>query len=120
MTVSRGSQELNAAAIGAFEEADKYIAEHIKPYYIKGKMPKQNDLQAKSTKLKEKYNALLPEHNAFVTKRDTAHKYTRQVRNYLQNKEQQERNRQYQEKKRSQQRKILWNKNRQGERFSLP
>jgi len=89
----------NAAAIDAFEEADKYIAEHIKAYYIKGKMPKLGDLQAKSTKLKEKYNALLPEHNAFVTKRDTAHKYTRQVRNYLQNKEQQERNRQYQEKK---------------------
>ena len=95
----------NAAAIDAFEEADKYIAEHIKLYYIKGKMPKQSDLQAKSTKLKEKYNALLPEHNAFVTKRDTAHKYTRQVRNYLQSKEQQERNRQYQEKKRTQQRK---------------
>ena len=89
----------NAAAIDAFEEADKYIAEHIKAYYIKGKPPKLSDLQAKSTKLKEKYNALVPEHNAFVTKRDTAHKYTRQVRNYLQNKEQQERNRQYQEKK---------------------
>ena len=95
----------NAAAIDAFEEADKYIAEHIKHYYIKGKPPKLNDLQAKSTKLKEKYNALVPEHNAFVTKRDTAHKYTRQVRNYLQSKEQQERNRQYQEKKRTQQRK---------------
>ena len=95
----------NSAAIDAFEEADKYIAEHIKAYYIKGKPPKLSDLQAKSTKLKEKYNALVPEHNAFVTKRDTAHKYTRQVRNYLQNKEQQERNRQYQEKKRSQQRK---------------
>ena len=95
----------NAAAIDAFEEADKYIAEHIKPYYIKGKPPKLSDLQAKSTKLKEKYNALVPEHNAFVTKRDTAHKYTRQVRNYLQNKEQQERNRRYQEKKRTQQRK---------------
>lgn len=89
----------NAAAIDAFEEADKYIAEHIKAYYIKGKPPKLSDLQAKSTKLKEKYNALVPEHNAFVTKRDTAHKYTRQVRNYLQNKEQKERNRQYQEKK---------------------
>ena len=95
----------NSAAIDAFEEADKYIAEHIKAYYIKGKPPKLSNLQAKSTKLKEKYNALVPEHNAFVTKRDTAHKYTRQVRNYLQNKEQQERNRQYQEKKRSQQRK---------------
>ena len=95
----------NAAAIDAFEEADKYIAEHIKVHYIKGKPPKLSDLQAKSTNLKEKYNALVPEHNAFVTKRDTAHKYTRQVRNYLQSKEQQERNRQYQEKKRTQQRK---------------
>ena len=94
----------NAAAIDAFQEADKYIAEHIKPYYIKGKPPKLSDLQAKSTKLKEKYNALVPEHNAFVTKRDTAKKYTRQVRRYIEAKEQQERNRQYQEKKRTQQR----------------
>ena len=101
----KGFRKKNAAAIDAFEEADKYIAEHIKAYYIKGKPPKLSDLQAKSTKLKEKYNALMPEHNAFVTKRDTAHKYTRQVRNYLQNKEQQERNRRYQEKKRTQQRK---------------
>ena len=83
----------NAAAIDAFEEADKqYIAEHIKPYYIRGKPPKLCDLQAKVTKLKEKYNAPVPEHNAFVTKRDTANKYTRQVCNYLQSKEQQERN----------------------------
>ena len=43
----------NSAAIDAFEEADKYIAEHIKPYYIKRKPPKLSDLQAKSTKLKE-------------------------------------------------------------------
>ena len=109
MTLNRSLQEptlwAQTSPPNAFEEADKYIAEHIKPYYIKGKMPKQSDLQAGSTKLKEKYNALVPEHNAFVTKRDTAHKYTRQVRNYLQNKEQQERNRRYQEKKRTQQRK---------------
>ena len=95
----------NAAAIDAFEEADKYIAEHIKPYYIKGKMPKQNDLQAKSTKLKEKYNALVPEHNAFLRRQRAASQYTRQVRNYLDSQRQQERNRQYQERKRSQQKK---------------
>jgi hypothetical protein len=94
----------NAAAIDAYEEADKYIAEHIKPYYIKGKPPKLCDLQAKSTKLKEKYNALVPEHNTFLKRKAAASQYTRQVRNYLQSKEQQERNRQYQEKKRTQQR----------------
>ena len=95
----------NAAAIDAFEEADKYIAEHIKPYYIKGKPPKLSDLQAMSAKLKKKYNALVPEHNAFLRRKAAASQYSRQVRKYLDAQHQQERNRQYQEKKRSQQRK---------------
>ena len=95
----------NAAAIDAFEEADKYIAEHIKPYYIKGKPPKLSDLQAMSAKLKEKYNALVPEHNVFLRRKAAASQYSRQVRKYLDDQRQQERNRQYQERKRSQQRK---------------
>lgn len=95
----------NAAAIDAFEEADKYIAEHIKPYYIKGKPPKLSDLQAMSAKLKKKYNALVPEHNAFLRRKTAASQYSRQVRKYLDNQRQQERNRQYQERKRSQQKK---------------
>ena len=95
----------NAAAIDAFEEADKYLAEHIKPYYIKGKPPKLSDLQAMSAKLKEKYNALVPEHNAFLRRKAAASQYSRQVRKYLDAQHQQERNRQYQEKKRSQQKK---------------
>ena len=95
----------NAAAIDAFEEADKYIAEHIKPYYIKGKPPKLSDLQAMSAKLKKKYNALVPEHNAFLRRKAAASQYSRQIRKYLDNQRQQERNRQYQERKRSQQKK---------------
>ena len=95
----------NAAAIDAFEEADKYIAEHIKPYYIKGKPPKLSDLQAMSAKLKKKYNALVPEHNAFLRRKAAASQYSRQVRKYLDDQRQQERNRQYQERKRSQQKK---------------
>ena len=73
----------NAAAIDAFEGADKYLAEHIKAYYIKGKPPKQSDLEQRLIELKSKYNALVPEHNAFITRRDTALKYNRQVRQYL-------------------------------------
>lgn len=34
----------NAVVIDAYEEADKYITEHIKACYIKGKPPKQSDL----------------------------------------------------------------------------
>ena len=58
-----------------------------------------------SAKLKEKYNALVPEHNAFLRRKAAASQYSRQVRKYLDAQHQQERNRQYQEKKRSQQRK---------------
>ena len=95
----------NADAIDAYEEADKYITEHIKAYYVDGKAPKRSELQDMSTELKSKYNALVPEHNAFIRRKTAASQYTRQVRNYLQNKEQQERNRQYQERKRTQQKK---------------
>lgn len=91
----------NGYAIYLYEEADKYIKDHCP----KGKEPKLGDVQARSTELKLQFNALLPEHNAFIRKRDTAQKYTRQVRNYLESKRQQERNRQYQERKRSQQKK---------------
>jgi len=62
----------NVAAIDAYEEADKYITEHIKTYYIKGKPPKQSDLQAKSDKLKVKYNALVPEQKAFLIRKQAA------------------------------------------------
>jgi len=95
----------NATAIDSYEEADKYIKEHIKAYYIKGKAPKQSELQAMSDKLKEKYNALVPEHRAFLKRQAAASQYTRQVRNYLDSKRQQERNRQYTVRKRSQQKK---------------
>ena len=73
----------NAAAIETYEEADKYITEHIKAYYIKDKPPKQCDLEQRLIELKSKYNSLVPEHNAFITRRDTAMKYTRQMRQYL-------------------------------------
>ena len=89
----------NGYTIYQYEEADKYIKEHSP----KGKEPKLSDIQARSTELKLQFNALLPEHNAFLRKQAAASQYTRQVRRYLEAKEQQERNRQYQERKRSQQ-----------------
>ena len=41
------------------------------------------DLLEKSNKLKSKWNRLNVEHTAFLTKRETAKKYVRQVRNYI-------------------------------------
>ena len=95
----------NAAAIDAFEEADKYIAEHIKAHYIKGKPPKLGDLQVKSNKLKSKWNRLNIEHTAFLTKRETAKKYVRQVRNYISEEHNRREHEKYRQKKLTQQRK---------------
>ena len=73
----------NAGAIDAYEEADKYIKEHIKDYYIDGKAPKRSELAALSKQLKDKRKAIMPEHKAYLLKHDTAMRYTRQVRQYL-------------------------------------
>ena len=73
----------NAGAIDAYEEADKYIKEHIKDYYIDGKAPKRSELAALSKQLKDKRKAIMPEHKAYLLKHETAMRYTRQVRQYL-------------------------------------
>lgn len=73
----------NAAAIDAYEEADKYITEHIKAYYVDGKAPKRSELAALSKQLKDKRKAIMPEHKAYLLKHETAMRYTRQVRQYL-------------------------------------
>ncbi len=73
----------NAGAIDAYEEADKYITEHIKAYYVDGKAPKRSELAALSKLLKDKLKAIMPEHKAYLLKHETAMRYTRQVRQYL-------------------------------------
>jgi hypothetical protein len=73
----------NAAAIDAYEEADKYIKEHIKAYYVDGKAPKRSELAALSKQLKDKRKAIMPEHKAYLLKHETAMRYTRQVRQYI-------------------------------------
>ena len=95
----------NAGAIAAYEEADKYIKEHIKDYYIDGKAPKRSELAALSKELKDKRKAIMPEHKAYLLKHETAKKYTRQVRQYI-NEQQMTREREkYRQKKLTQQRK---------------
>ena len=73
----------NAATIEDYEATVKYIKEHIKRYAVDGKPPTMLDLLEKSNRLKSKWNRLNVEHTTFLTKRETAKKYTRQVRQYI-------------------------------------
>lgn len=73
----------NAATIEDYEATVKYIKEHIKRYAVDGKPPTMLELLEKSNKLKSNWNRLNVEHTAFLTKRETAKKYVRQVRNYI-------------------------------------
>lgn len=75
----------NAAAIDSYEEAVKYVNEHIKDYYIDGRAHKRSELEAMSLELKDWRKALTPEQKSFLAKCDTALKYTRQMRRYITN-----------------------------------
>lgn len=99
----KGFHKKNANAIDSYEQADKYIKEHIRTYYVDGKAPKQSELQEISAELKAKYNAFILEHNVFLEKKSMASQYGRQVRTYLQKQHQQEYEKQYNERKRSHQ-----------------
>lgn len=49
--------------------------------------------------VKEYYNALVPEHKAFLKKKAAAAPYVKAVRTYLEKQQQQEHDRQYRERK---------------------
>ena len=95
----------NAATIEDYEQTVKYIKEHIKRYAVDGKPPTMLDLLEKSNKLKSKWNRLNVEHTAFLTKRETAKKYARQVRNYINEEHNRHEREKYRQKKLTQQRK---------------
>lgn len=95
----------HANELDDFHKTYNYISKAVKKYDLPGKADRTLELQCLLLKLKEEYNAFVPEHNAFLRKQAAASQYSRQVRNYLDTKKQQERNRQYQERKRSQQKK---------------
>ena len=95
----------NAAIIEDYEATVKYIKEHIKRYAVDGKPPTMLDLLEKSNKLKSKWNRLNVEHTAFITKRETAKKYVRQVRNYINEEHNRRESEKYRQKKLTQQRK---------------
>ncbi len=65
------------------KEANDFISEHNKSYYIEGRPPKKDELIMWSDEMKTEYKKLQKEHNAFLLKKETASKYTRKVRSYL-------------------------------------
>jgi len=95
----------NVNSIDSYEQADQYIKEHIKDYAVDGKAPKRSELEQILIDLKMEYNALVPEHNAFLKKKAAATPYTKTVRTYLENQKKQERDRQYRERKLTQHKK---------------
>ena len=95
----------NSDAIDNYEQADKYLKEHIKNYYVDGRPPKRSELQKMSADLKSEYDTLLKEHNTFLVKKSTAQQYTREVRNYINTKLAHEFNEQNRQRRLTQQKK---------------
>ncbi|MCM1228072.1 MAG: conjugal transfer protein [Clostridium sp.] len=73
----------NTDAIDSYEQSDKYIKEHIKAYKIDGKMPTVAELKERSSTLKDEYNSNLKELQALEKKHAVTSRYSRTVRNFI-------------------------------------
>ena len=73
----------NAIDIDDFEKTNAYIKRHIQDYDLPGNTNKIIELQSLSIELKEKFNALVSEHNAFLIRKAAAVQYTKVIRQYL-------------------------------------
>lgn len=73
----------NAEAIDDYERNDSYIKSHIKPYKTDGKAPTVKELSDRSNVLKNEYNSIAQEYRELVKVETVTGKYSREIRNYL-------------------------------------
>jgi hypothetical protein len=95
----------NATQIDDYEKTVAYIKAHNKPFYVDGKAPKMLDLLDKSNELKIEFNSYVPEHNAFLVKKEVAERYRKQVKRYLDEQHNKRENEKSRQRKLEQQRK---------------
>jgi hypothetical protein len=95
----------NAVQIEDYEKTVAYIKAHNKPFYVDGKAPKMLDLLDKSNELKTEFNSYVPEHNAFLAKKEVADRYRKQVKRYLDEQHNKRENEKSRQRKIEQQRK---------------
>jgi hypothetical protein len=95
----------NATQIDDYEKTVAYIKAHNKPFYVDGKAPSLKALEEKSNDLKIKFNSYVPEHNAFLAKKEVADRYRKQVKRYLDEQHNKRENEKSRQRKIEQQRK---------------
>ena len=73
----------NSEALDDYERTDSYIKSHIKAYKTDGKMPTVKELSYRSNVLKNEYNSIAQEYRELVKIEAVTGKYSREIRNYL-------------------------------------
>jgi hypothetical protein len=95
----------NAVQIEDYEKTVSYIKAHNKPFYVDGKAPSLKALEKESNDLKIEFNSYVPEHNAFLAKKEVADKYRKQIKRYLDEQHNKRENEKSRQRKLNQQRK---------------
>ena len=72
----------HSSEIEEYEEAVKYIKEHSTKYTSDSSIPSLEGVQGLLKRMKDRRDEILPEHKAFLAKKQVALQYTRAVRNY--------------------------------------
>lgn len=65
-----------------FELTMEYIREHSTKYTSDGSIPSLQDMEKLLKKMKDRRDEILPEHKAFLAKKQVAKQYTQAVRRY--------------------------------------
>ena len=73
----------NTDAIDSYEQADKYVKEHIKACKVDGKTPTVAELKERSQAMKNEHDGLLRERKVLEKKHAVTSQYNRTVRNYI-------------------------------------
>ncbi len=79
----RRFKKKNAKTIDDYERTDSYIKEHIKTYKSDGKERTVKELSDRSNVLKNEYNSIAQEYRELVKIEAVTGKYSREIRNYL-------------------------------------
>ncbi len=65
-----------------FEQTRAYIKEHCREYTTDEKLPSLQDMEKLLKRMKDRRDEILPEHKAFLAKKQVAKQYTQVVRRY--------------------------------------
>lgn len=76
-------EKKHSEELADYRKTKGFVNAHLKDFNLPGNAAPVLELMTLKLKIMDRYNAILPEHNAFLDKKDVADKYRKQTRKYV-------------------------------------